>query len=281
MKTLMCTVLGAASLYAQSADEKVKKLIDEVQARIISDVAINGRAVINAPYSGMSVSEDVQVLADGNRIARKTTTMHYRDSQGRERTENNIGEDGVPMSIFITDPVDGVKYTLQPADKVAVKTFLPKRFRDEPKVATKLDMESLLKAKVDPIVMTSHTGGGSGSIPIPSLSFQTSTVVGETKSDDLGTQTLEGVAVQGVRRTTTIPAGRMGNERPIVTVMERWMAPDLQVLVQSTRTDPRSGTNTYKLTNINRGEPSPTLFQAPPDYTLKDITRPSAKEEER
>jgi hypothetical protein len=278
---MLCGILGVASLYAQDAADLRKKLIDEAQARLISRIAITGGPVKNAPYSGLSVSEEVQVLADGNRIVHKTTTMHYRDSMGRERTENNIGEDGVPMTIFITDPVEGVKYTLWPADKVAVKTFSPKIVSDEPKVAAKLDLESLLKAKVDPIVMTSHTGGGSGLAMVIPDGFQTSAAVGETKSDDLGTQTKEGVPVQGTRRTTTIPAGKMGNERDIVTVMERWMSPDLQVMVESTRTDPRSGTNTYKLTNIIRAEPAPSLFQVPADYTLKDITRPSTKDEER
>jgi hypothetical protein len=32
--------------------------------------------------------------------------------------------------------------------------------------------------------------------------------------------------------------------------------------------DPRTGDNTYRLTNINRAEPDPSLFQVPPDYTV-------------
>lgn len=274
MKTLMCGVFGAASLYAQNAVDLQKKLIDEAQAQIISRVAITGRPVVGAPYSGLSVSEDVQVLADSNRIVHKITSIHYRDSMGRERTENNIGEDGVPMSIFITDPVEGVKYTLQPADKIAVKTFLPKRVLDEPRVSTKLDIESLLKAKVEP-VQTAHTGGSDVLMPMPIVVSDRTAVRGIPSVEDLGAQIMEGVTVNGTRRTITTAAGEMGNERPIVTVMERWFSPDLQVLVESTRTDPRSGTNTYKLTNINRGEPAPTLFQVPADYTLKDVTRPS------
>lgn len=86
--------------------------------------------------------------------------------------------------------------------------------------------------------------------------------------EDLGTQMIEGVSAQGTRTTVTIPAGQIGNDKPIVTTTERWYSPDLQVTVMNNRTDPRTGTTTYKLTNINRVEPSPALFQVPPDYTV-------------
>jgi hypothetical protein len=35
--------------------------------------------------------------------------------------------------------------------------------------------------------------------------------------------------------------------------------------------DPRFGENTYKLTNITRTEPAPTLFQVPGDYTVREV----------
>lgn len=87
-------------------------------------------------------------------------------------------------------------------------------------------------------------------------------------------QTFEGVAAEGTRTTVTIPAGQIGNEQPIVTVSERWYSPDLQVTVMTTRSDPRTGTTTYKLTNVNRSEPAPSLFQVPADYKIDDKTNP-------
>jgi hypothetical protein len=86
--------------------------------------------------------------------------------------------------------------------------------------------------------------------------------------EDLGMQTIEGVSAEGTRTTVTIPAGQIGNDKPIVTETERWYSPELQVTVMTKRTDPRTGTNTYKLTNINRSEPAPALFQVPSDYTV-------------
>jgi hypothetical protein len=34
-------------------------------------------------------------------------------------------------------------------------------------------------------------------------------------------------------------------------------------------TDPRTGRSTYQLSNINRNEPDPSLFQTPADYTIR------------
>jgi hypothetical protein len=69
--------------------------------------------------------------------------------------------------------------------------------------------------------------------------------------------------------TRTIPAGQIGNSQPIETVHETWMSDDLKVPVLVKTTDPRTGTTTTQLTNINRSEPDPALFQVPSDYTVR------------
>ncbi|MEP7075741.1 MAG: hypothetical protein ABI878_08010, partial [Acidobacteriota bacterium] len=90
----------------------------------------------------------------------------------------------------------------------------------------------------------------------------------ETKKESLGTQNVEGVQAEGTRSTTTIPAGAVGNERPIEIVYERWYSKDLQMIIVSKHNDPRIGEQTYRLTNIVRGEPSSTLFSPPADYKV-------------
>ena len=86
--------------------------------------------------------------------------------------------------------------------------------------------------------------------------------------ESLGTQFMEGVAVEGTRTTMTIPAGQIGNEQPINIVSERWFSPDLKVLVMSRQSDPRFGETTYRLTGLTRAEPSPQLFEIPADFTV-------------
>ena len=87
---------------------------------------------------------------------------------------------------------------------------------------------------------------------------------------DLGVRTIEGVRAQGTRTTTTIPAGAIGNVRPIEIVSERWFSPELQMPVLITRRDPRNGETTYRLTNILRGEQPDGLFTVPAGYEVKD-----------
>ena len=84
----------------------------------------------------------------------------------------------------------------------------------------------------------------------------------------LGNIFIEGVQAQGTRTTTTIPAGDIGNERPINIVDERWYSPDLQMTVMTKHSDPRSGETNFQLKNINRSNPPPTLFEVPSDYTV-------------
>jgi len=97
---------------------------------------------------------------------------------------------------------------------------------------------------------------------------------GEVSSEDLGSQTMEGVLVTGTRTTRTIPAGQIGNDKPISIVTEVWTSPELKTVVYSKRTDPRMGEQTFKLTNIMRAEPDPTLFTVPSDFNVIDGAEP-------
>jgi hypothetical protein len=90
------------------------------------------------------------------------------------------------------------------------------------------------------------------------------------KTESLGSKTLEGVTAEGTRTTSTIPAGQVGNEQPIQTVVETWYSPDLQITVFSKRSDPRSGETVMRYTNIARTEPAHTLFEVPADYKITD-----------
>ena len=99
--------------------------------------------------------------------------------------------------------------------------------------------------------------------------MQKEIAAGTLKKDDLGVQTINGVSAQGTRYTHTIAAGQMGNDKAIVVTSERWYSPDLQIVVKTTRNDPRFGETTYTLTSIQRQEPAATLFAVPADYTVQ------------
>ena len=93
-------------------------------------------------------------------------------------------------------------------------------------------------------------------------------------SEPLGFHVIQGVLAEGTRRTTTYPAGMVGNDRPITVVAETWTSPELKVVVLSRTLDPRSGEGVMRLENISRAEPDPALFRVPADYQIVDETGP-------
>lgn len=129
--------------------------------------------------------------------------------------------------------------------------------------ALKADLEKLTTAKA----LTGQlaiAGGVSGTVGRHGEGGYKTT----TKTEELGVQTIEGVQADGTRTTTTIPAGAIGNERPIDIVYERWYSKDLQLIVSSKHSDPRFGDQIYRLTNITRAEPDNSLFAIPADYKM-------------
>lgn len=94
----------------------------------------------------------------------------------------------------------------------------------------------------------------------------------EAKQEDLGKQVIEGVECVGTRIVNTIPVGAIGNERAIEIVFERWYSTELQVVMMTRNSDPRSGETVYRLTNVIRKEPSADLFKLPSDYTVVEPT---------
>jgi hypothetical protein len=201
-----------------------------------------GKTVTGAPFSATAVGESRQTLSDGTVISHKFQSNLYRDAQGRFRREvtlpavGPLAANGGPKSfVMIHDPVAQTGYVLEPDQKVARK--LPphgKRGADAADGGKKHPDDA------------------------------------NVKKESLGTQTINGVNAEGTRYTRTIPAGQVGNDKPLTIVREEWYSPDLQMVVQSKHTDPFMGEMTYAVTNIQRAAPNASLFTVPADYTVKE-----------
>jgi hypothetical protein len=222
---------------------------------------MDNKLVKNSPYAAQSVTEFTQTLADGNRIHRTTSGSIARDSEGRTRREQTISGIG-PMatsgqamkSVMIHDPVAGATYSLEPNSHAAHVTHAS-TFNFQ------VNKEAVEKALVEKVSAEAK------------MKMRTRTPDPNTKAEDLGTQVMEGVTVQGKRVTRIIPAGEIGNDRDLTVVNETWFSPELQVVVMSRTSDPRSGDSVYKLTGISRAEPDPALFQVPADYQIRENGR--------
>jgi hypothetical protein len=244
----------------------------------VSGELLGGSPVKGAPYSGNAVTETAQALADGNRIVNRTTAAVYRDGDGRERREQsipNIGPftaQGAPVTtIFLLDPVAGVHYSLNPNDKTAIKLPVPQ--------GAPFPMPPGPHGEVKVIMQHGPVAGMTAGVSmVPPMAgphvmiFNKSTAAAPNPPtvEQLGTKVVEGVQAEGTRTTITIPAGQIGNDKPLQIVDEVWRSPDLQVIVHSEHSDPRMGNTVYSLQNISRSDPSPALFQVPADYTVKD-----------
>jgi hypothetical protein len=147
------------------------------------------------------------------------------------------GRGNRPQLAFIHDPTTSASYVLDLMNHTATRTVWPQA-----------------------------QAGGRGNQPNRSVRQEQT----NTKTESLGTQVIAGLVAEGTRTTLTIPAGQAGNSQAIQVVSERWYSPDLQVVVLSKRSDPRSGETVYQLTNISRSEPSSALFAAPPDFQISD-----------
>lgn len=220
-------------------------------------LGLDGKVVKGAPYSAQAVTETVQVLADGNRISRKNVTNVARDSEGRTRREENLpsigslANDGQAHSmVFINDPVTQVNYVVDPSGRSATKMAAARFRRPERVNSSETDAARTHKLQAEKQARAKEQAN--------------------VKVESLGTQLMGGVQAEGTRRTRTIPAGQIGNERPIDIVSEIWYSPELQQVVMSKRSDPRSGETTYQLLNIQRAEPDASLFTVPGDYNVQE-----------
>ena len=195
--------------------------------------------VKGAPYSGEGITTVKLTMYDGTKIERTVTARFFRDSQGRVRREQTVlglealdPATDVRAAVTIIDPVADAIYTLIPGSKTAMRVSI-----------------STMK-----------------NAPAPQPS-PTSKILRE----NLGSKDIDGITASGQRMTTTIPAGQVGNDRPIEIIDERWESPALKVLLRSLHRDPRTGDVEYVLTKISRAEPPASLFTVPAGYTIKSV----------
>lgn len=259
--------------------EATQKLSDGTFKWVWSKLNVDFRKVVTgAPYSAIAVSEHTQTLSDGNQIIRKSESTYYRDAEGRIRTDrtlDNIGNwtatGNAPQVIMIADPVAGRSYTLDPVSR----TGRVDPYATSPvaaKIATKAMAPKLAAVAASPKLPAKAEKKNDATLSCQTLAKQPGSSKEcsseRTKKESLGKQMMEGIEVEGMRTTRTIPAGEIGNTLPIQIVDESWYSSELQLRVMIMHRDPRSGESTFRLKNINRSEPGKALFEVPPDYRL-------------
>jgi hypothetical protein len=205
-----------------------------------------GATITGAPYSAVQITETTQKLADGNTISERHQSNVYRDAQGRVRVEHTLPAragsttQGTRTVISIFDPVAGASYMLQPNTTTAYKSNLHTRPAADASTGNH-----------------PQRPGRRGPANPP-------------QTENLGLQTINGVAATGTRVTQTIPAGAIGNAQAIQSVREVWISQDLKIPVLIKNSDPRFGESVMQLSNIMQTNPDASLFQVPAGYTVEN-----------
>ena len=271
--TLILALLASSSLFAQPETEHVF---------VHSIAAVSGGGVMStapvqgAPYSATITNESIQTLADGNRIVQSSTGTTVRDSMGRTRQDTPLPAIGnmlpadAPHLVIIQDSVAQTSYMLNLGEKTAMKggnVMLSTNVAGRgiaiggPAVRIKGVTSAATTVHVQPQIMTLQKA-------------MIAEESGQVQNEDLGSKVMEGVTVTGKRTTLTIPAGQIGNDRPLSIVTEVWTSPELKTVVYSKRSDPRMGDQIFQLTNISRAEPDTSQFMVPSDFKIIDGAEP-------
>ena len=135
--------------------------------------------VPGAPFSAVVKLESTQLLPDGTSVTRKTVNAIARDSQGRIYNERR---QLLPAAFNGTPPVTG-GHIFDPQTRIS--TFLDPRTH----LARQRIIAERPRTAVPPAAL----------LNTPNF-----------KQEDLGVETLENVAVHGMRQTRTIPAAVTG-----------------------------------------------------------------------
>jgi hypothetical protein len=196
------------------------------------------------PYTAAYKTTRIQTLANGTTITREDTETRARDSQGRQMNTSTVwlSKQKSVTNVSVIDPV--------------AHTFT--HWNSQGNRATVAPMPG------------SHTRGcvtrSTEPKPLATRTQREKPVV-----EDLGTESIQGIEAHGTRTTTTIPAGEIGNDVPLDSTFERWVAVNAELgglTVREIIDEPRSGKSTKELTSFTQGDPDPALFQPPAGYEI-------------
>ncbi len=191
-------------------------------------------SIANAPFTAKVLVTWNRPLVGGGMVSRKYYTRVARDSQGRVRRETRefIPADSnaePPLRTFtILDPVSSTRTTCTQA------TLSCSTSPFQPRVNLTADGGTL-------------SGAGSN-----------------VTRENLGRQTMDDLPVVGTRETVT----SQDSTRVVLTHIDVWYSPDLQIDLSVDRSNPRLGELTLKVTELVRGVPDPSWFAVPSGYQV-------------
>jgi len=193
------------------------------------------------PLTGKSSVQWTRTLEDGSTVTVQEQANLARDSQGRMYRERRSF---VPVNSDRESPLTELQF-FDPDAKTQTICSAAKR---ECTVSDYFPRRSFVAARAGSYANGART----------------------LEREDLGANTIDGLDVTGTRETTTINAGVVGNDKPLVSTREFWYSAQLKTNLMVTRTDPRDGKQVVRLIEFSQSEPDPHTFDIPEGYTVRD-----------
>jgi hypothetical protein len=252
-------------LGAQPAPASIANTADPAISAVVS-AAMPGSSglgpVKGAPFSATQTTVRELTLADGTVIKSTVEVLLCRDAEGRMRAESTLkpvaGSTQQGHVVTVWNPLDGKAITWvsgNQASNFASVIHLPE-----------LQLNGMMGAAAPPPAGTSlRQRVASPPAPVPS----------NIRTETLSPDTIAGLEVTGTRTTQVVPAGTVDNDRDFSVTSETWTSPEMKITVRQFSSDPRTGTVTTELTNIDRSEPDPTLFKPPAGYKIAENHDPA------
>ncbi|HEY1257219.1 MAG TPA: hypothetical protein VGF01_20805 [Terracidiphilus sp.] len=251
-------VLAAQPAASSTPDPAIHAVISAVMPR-----AANWGAVKSLPFSATETTTREQTLSDGTVIKSTVEVLFSRDSEGRLRADAPLKPDanGASQGRIVTlwNPNDGRSITWitgNPSATFASVTHLP---------------ESQLNSFLSTLATTPATSARTPLQRSLTASLASAQDSSSLQAESLPEQSIAGVQATGARITQVIPAGTVDNDRDFTIVSETWTSADLKTTVRQVSSDPRTGTVTTELSNIDRTEPDPALFKVPANVRVTDL----------
>lgn len=234
MRTSLPLFLSLAVVFSVSPAIAQKPSVGAVHTHIDG---IEVPTVANAPFTAKVVVVWNEPLVGGGTASRTYYTMVARDSEGRVRRETRgfvpTGSDAEPplRSFTVLDPIAGTRTT-----------------------CTKAWMTCATSAFDPNLELTRGFDAGQGN----------------SSSESLGQQMIDGLSTTGTRETSWNASGTRSASRLALSHRDAWYSADLQMDLSVTRDDPQAGEVTLDVTNLAQGEPDPRWFAIPAGYKVKD-----------
>lgn len=237
---------------ASTPDPAIAAVISAVMPRAAAWGPVKG-----SPFSATETTVHEQTLSDGTVIKSTVEVRLWRDSEGRMRAESALTSNGGQPGRVITvwNPLEGKTVTWVSINQTANFTSI----------------SQLPEAQLNSLVAS--LGSGPHSAFAANGSSQTTA---NLQTESLPVEMIGGLEATGTRTTQIVPAGTVNNDRDFTVTSESWVSAELKTTVRQMTSDPRTGTVTTELSNIDRSEPDATLFKQPVGANATDLPEPAA-----